>query len=137
MFVKKYLFKIAGFIAQGGELEGIYKEIDELYNLVPLEPVIRDAFIQGSVIYCDNYGNLIVNINRDLFTEVGNGRPLKFIIDAWNVCPICANYYDVPEGEVVALFGESTYLEIAVSRIRQIPYWVLMLEVQYKLNLYD
>ena len=117
--LKSIYSKIAGFIAQGGELEGIYKEIDELYNLVPLEPVIRDAFIQGSVIYCDNYGNLIVNINRDLFTEVGNGRPFKIHYRRMEyVSYICANYYDVPEGEVVALFGESTYLEIAVNRDR-------------------
>ena len=115
--LKTVYTKIAGFLSKGGVLEGIYKPMDDLYKLVPLEPVVREGFIQGSVIYCDNYENLIVNINRDLFTEVGNGRPFKIFYHRMEyISYICASYIDVPEGEVVALFGESGYLEIAINR---------------------
>jgi Uncharacterized conserved protein len=115
--LKTVYSKIAGFIASGGELEGIYEKIDRIFELLPLKPIIRGAFIQASVVYVDHYGNLILNVNRDMFTEVGNGRPFKiYYMRNDYIDYICANYNDVQEGDVVCIFGETGNMEIAINK---------------------
>ena len=44
--------------------------------------MLKDQIV-GSVIYVDNYGNVITNITRKLFNEVGKSR--KYTIFARNV----------------------------------------------------
>ena len=115
--LKTVYSKIAGFIASGGDLDGLYEKKDTIFELLPLKPIIRGAFIQASVIYVDHYGNLILNINRDMFTEIGNGRPFKiYYMRNDFIDYICANYNDVQEGDVVCIFGETGNMEIAINK---------------------
>ena len=69
------------------------------------------------MIYVDHYGNLILNVNRDMFTEIGNGRPFKiYYMRNDFIDYICANYNDVQEGDVVCIFGETGNMEIAINK---------------------
>ncbi|MBQ0739810.1 SAM-dependent chlorinase/fluorinase, partial [Aquimarina celericrescens] len=70
---------VACHIARGGTLEVIGKNTQEIKTIKGITPIVNlgDKQIVGSIIYIDNYGNLITNITRKLFEEVGKGRKFK------------------------------------------------------------
>ena len=67
---------VAAHLARNGKLEVIGKSVKEVKELTDIKPVINKDKNQilGSVIYIDNYGNLITSIKESLFLEVGKSR---------------------------------------------------------------
>ncbi len=121
--------KVAGHIARGGTLDVIGKNITEIKELTGIRPVIsnKDSQIIGNVIYIDNYGNVISNITKKLFEEVGRGR--EFIITARTAkfSQIHTYYSDAinfsqpkekreEDGKKLALWNSSQYLELAIYK---------------------
>ncbi|MEZ4779249.1 MAG: SAM-dependent chlorinase/fluorinase [Flavobacteriaceae bacterium] len=121
--------KVACHIARGGTLEVIGKPIEELKELKGLRPVVNveNNQILGTVIYIDNYGNVISNITQKLFEKVGKGRSFKISTRGANFSTIYKNYSDAinfelpPEkreedGKKLALWNSSNYLELAIYK---------------------
>ncbi len=121
--------KVAGHIARGGTLEVIGKTIDNFKQLTEVHPFINDDKTQivGSVIYIDNYGNIISNISKKLFQEVGKGREFKVIARSYTFDKIQQQYNEVvnfktpsqnrqDDGKRLAIFNSANFLEIAVYR---------------------
>ena len=52
--------------------------IKELTNIKPVVNKDKNQIL-GSVIYIDNYGNLITSIKESLFDEIGNLEILQFL----------------------------------------------------------
>ncbi|ALU74438.1 hypothetical protein AUW17_03765 [Tenacibaculum dicentrarchi] len=121
--------QVASHIARGGSLNVIGKEIDVYRNSVEIKTTVnkQQTIISGGVIYTDNYGNVITNIDKKLFKSVGKGR--NFIITAkrYTFTKIYKRYneivdYAIPkekrnnDGEKLAIFNSSGFLEIAIYR---------------------
>jgi len=121
--------KVACHIARGGTLEVIGKTISEFKQLTGIKPVINLEANQilGNVIYIDNYGNVISNITKSLFEEIGKGR--DFIIKARtaNFTIVHTHYsdainFDLPsekreeDGKKLALWNSSGYLELSIYK---------------------
>ena len=121
--------KVAAHLSRNGSLEVIGKATNEIRELVELKPVVNAKVDQivGSVIYVDNYGNVITNITRKLFNEVGKSR--KYTIFARNVKfkKIYETYSDaidftIPkekreeDGKKIALFNDAEHLELAIYK---------------------
>jgi S-adenosylmethionine hydrolase len=70
------------------------------------------------VTYIDSYGNVITNISKKLFIEVAQKRTFAIIFRRadYTIDEICFNYNEVPEGERLALFSSSGFLEIAINK---------------------
>ena len=121
--------KVAAHLSRNGSLEVIGKATNEIRELVELKPVVNVKVDQivGSVIYVDNYGNVITNITRKLFNEVGKSR--KYTIFARNVKfkKVYETYSDaidftIPkekreeDGKKIALFNDAEHLELAIYK---------------------
>ena len=121
--------KIAGHISRNGKLEVIGKKINTILQLTNVNPVINNSKnkILGSVIYIDNYGNVITNITESLFKEIGKKR--NFIINARTIefKNIYNNYSEAidftivkekreEDGKKVALFNAAGHLELAIYK---------------------
>ncbi|MFC2148512.1 S-adenosyl-l-methionine hydroxide adenosyltransferase family protein [Bacteroidota bacterium] len=121
--------KVACHIVRGGKLEVVGKSFEDLKELKEFAPRITNEgkTIVGSVIYIDNYGNVITNIQRSLFEAYRNGR--KFEINARNrkISQIYNRYSDIINfdlgknqrkgpGDLLALFNSSDYLELAIYK---------------------
>tara|TARA_Y100001980_G_C14531356_1_gene307364 strand:- start:762 stop:1592 length:831 start_codon:yes stop_codon:yes gene_type:complete len=121
--------KVAAHLSRNGSLEVIGKATNEIRELVELKPVVNAMGDQivGSVIYVDNYGNVITNITRKLFNEVGKSR--KYTIFARNVKfkKVYETYSDaidftIPkekreeDGKKIALFNDAEHLELAIYK---------------------
>lgn len=121
--------KVACHIARGGTLDVIGKNISEIKQLTGIKPVINTDGNQivGSVIYIDNYGNVVCNINKTTFDDVGKGRDFKITARTASFTKVYTHYsdainFDIPaerreeDGKKLALWNSSNYLELAIYK---------------------
>ena len=121
--------KVACHIARGGTLEVVGKIIEEIKPIKNIIPFINEdqSQIIGSIIYIDNYGNVITNIKRSFFETIQKGR--EYIISARNnkFKTIYTKYSDIvdfktppdkrhDEGRGLVVYNSANYLEIAVYK---------------------
>jgi S-adenosylmethionine hydrolase len=126
---------VACHIAKGGLLNVIGKEITSIKQVTELQPVVaaNKNSIKGYVVYIDHFGNVVTNISKKLFLEVGKGRPYEIpMMQRHNqkisspIKNIWAKYSDIAnagkygiknyEGDKLAIFNEAGFLEIAIFR---------------------
>ncbi|MFD2564849.1 SAM hydrolase/SAM-dependent halogenase family protein [Aquimarina rubra] len=120
---------VACHIARGGTLEVVGKSISDIKLIKGITPIVNvgDKQIVGSIIYIDNYGNLITNINRKLFEDVGKGRKFKITARSAVFDTIYERYSDAinfdiektkreEDGKKLAIFNSSGYLELAIYK---------------------
>jgi S-adenosylmethionine hydrolase len=126
---------VACHLAKGGLLNVIGKEVNEIKQVTELQPVItaNKNSIKGYVVYIDHFGNVVTNISKKLFLEVGKGRPYEIPMVQRNnqkisspIKNIWAKYSDIAnagrygiknyEGDKLAIFNEAGFLEIAIFR---------------------
>lgn len=114
---KNILAKIACDIVQGVDLEALGSQIFEVKTVYASNPIFEENQIRGSVLHIDHYGNIISNISKDLFHQVGKGEPfvIYFRAKEYYIDTISATYSDVPSGEKVAFFNIEGNLEIAIN----------------------
>ena len=83
----------------------------------PLKPLLGTDWIEGQIIFIDNFENVIVNIHKDQFEEQRKGRKFSIIFKRDEVIDkISDTYADVQEGEKLAHFNSAGYLEIAINK---------------------
>ncbi len=114
---KDIFVKAASHLVRGGTLEVIGNPKTSLLERQMYQAVTEENSIRGAIIYVDSYGNVVSNITETLFKQVGRGR--EFVVSTkvsrYNIHKISSNYSDVTEGERLAFFGASGYLEIAMN----------------------
>ena len=121
--------QVACFIARGGSLGVIGKEIKTYKEMTEIQPKINASQTQiiGSVIYIDNYGNVISNISKKQIADIGKGRAYKVTARRYTFDKINTKYndiinYDIDEdrkhydGTKLAIFNSAGFLEIAIYR---------------------
>ena len=110
------LADICAKIIEGWPLDEIGNRCTDYQQTLPLRPVMTQNEIRASIIYVDDFGNVIVNITRQIFERVRNGRPFLIYFKHDNpIREISTSYADVPIGDVVCLFNSIGYLEIAIN----------------------
>ncbi len=121
--------KVASHIARGGTLEVIGKSINSIKpikNLIPFVNAEKNQII-GSIIYIDNYGNVVTNIKKAFFEDVQKGRAYEIFARNYKFKAILSKYSDIvdfsleedkrnDEGKKLVVFNSSKYLEIAVYK---------------------
>ena len=121
--------RAAAHLARGGAPNVIGKNKETIKNLSPFTPTISadKRVIQGKVIYVDNYENVITNIPKKLFDEIGQERPYEVEARSNRFTKILNSYgkiirYDIDkkhrseDGKPLALFNAAGLLELAIYR---------------------
>lgn len=121
--------QVACHIARGGTLEIVGKPLNELKDLREFSPRITEdgKKIVGSVIYIDNYGNVITNIRKNLFEAYRNGRDFELLVRNHKIKKIYKAYNDFIDytldknqrkgaGDLLAIFNSSDYIELAIFK---------------------
>ena len=121
--------KVACHVARGGTLEVVGKIIEQIKPIKNLIPFVNEDQTQiiGSIIYIDNYGNVITNIKRSFFETIQKGR--DYVISARNnkFKTIHNKYSDIvdfktpaekrhDEGRGLVVYNSANYIEIAVYK---------------------
>lgn len=115
---KDVFVKAACHIARGGTLEVIGTARYELSVRTMFRAVSENNIIKGIATYIDHYGNVITNISESQFKNFGNGRPFKILFRSaeYEIDEISSTYSSVVDGERVALFSSTGYIEIAINK---------------------
>lgn len=73
--------------------------------------------IDAQVMYIDNFGNVVLNVNRTMFYDVGKNRPFRIsFMRNEEITTLSEHYFDANGNEVICLFNASGYLEIAMYK---------------------
>lgn len=82
-----------------------------------LTPRFEENWMEGQIIFIDNFENIVINITREQFENQRKGRAFRIVFKRDEVIDrISETYSDVPEGEKLALFNSAGYLEIAINK---------------------
>ena len=116
-------------IARGGTLGVIGKPLTQIKTLTGIQPVVNKSQKQiiGNVLYIDNYGNVVSNITRKLFEEVGKGRAYRIEARGTELTKIYNTYSEAinfgieksrreEEGKKLAVFNSGNYIELAIYK---------------------
>lgn len=109
--------KAACHIGRGGTIEVLGRPKESILQRQLFRPIVSENVIRGYIIYIDHFGNAVTNIGELLFKEIGQGRSFKISlrVPGYTIKEISKKYIDVPQGERLALFGLSNFLEIAIN----------------------
>jgi S-adenosyl-L-methionine hydrolase (adenosine-forming) len=92
-------------------------EPDAILEKTSLQANYGDDYIDGRIIFIDRFENVVVNITRKDFEQVGKGRPFTIAFKSKdNIRKISEGYPQVSEGSSLAFFNSAGYLEIAVNK---------------------
>lgn len=121
--------KAAAHLARQGSMDLLGNKFTLLKELVDLKPVINEAGDQmiGSVIYIDNFGNVVTNIKKSMFLEVQKARSFTIYTQSVKFHAIYNSYaeainFSIPkskreeDGKKIAIWNDAGHLELAIYK---------------------
>ncbi|MDG2147023.1 MAG: SAM-dependent chlorinase/fluorinase [Flavobacteriaceae bacterium] len=128
-YVLDAFVKVASHLSRMGKLEVIGKTIKTIKQITNINPVVnnKENQILGSVIYIDNYGNVVTNINKKFFNEIGKSRDYKIFARTVKFENIYESYTDAidfsspkekreEDGKKIAIFNSANHLELGIYK---------------------
>lgn len=111
------LSKAAAHLSRGGSIDMLGRPASKIKESIDLKASVDNekSSITGSVVYIDNYGNLITNISKKLFVEHHKERNFQIkLARNREITKIQESYYPSQASSVLAIFNSLGLLEIAV-----------------------
>lgn len=103
-------------LAEGKALRDIGEPSDDFVERIHFQPIVTHDQIRASVIHIDHYGNVIFNLTKSQFEKLCDSRNFELYYRRYDpIREIHQRYSDVGLGEVLALFNDTGYLELAVN----------------------
>lgn len=117
-FSERDLFaKVAVHLAKGLSIDDLGTPLNSFYPGSWIMPQEESNKIVGTIIFSDNYGNIITNISEELFRKHGKGKTFEIILHVdYKISNISNSYEDVPKNEPVAIFNSSGFLEVGINQ---------------------
>lgn len=113
---------VAAHLSMGEDLLQMGVRINDPVEITLPSPQIIDDVLHGEITRVDNFGNLISNISKNALVEfLRKSDPIIFIGNI-EIRSINNTYFDVEQGEPLALINSSGLLEIAVNLGRASEY---------------
>ena len=92
-------------------------EPDDIRQMATPQPALGTDYIEGHIIFIDRFENVVINIRKMVFDEIGRGRPFSISLTLnEKIETIHQHYGQVREGDKLAFFNQSGYLEIAINK---------------------
>jgi len=107
--------RVACHIAKGGTLDEVGKDYSQYMKPTAWQPSYDNESITAVVLYVDNYGNCICNLDKALFEQVAKGRNFLIDIKGYEVEGISHTYNEKNSGEIIAMFSSTGLLELAMN----------------------
>ena len=118
---------VSAHIACGVKPEELGAEISEIKKLeIPKPVLVSNGVLSGEIIYIDHFGNIITNVDIEALKKLKSdtntnqidikGEKFSIVVSNREIKKINKSYSDVKDGELIAIFGSSGFLEIAVNK---------------------
>ena len=105
---------VAGLLASGKSVSEFADATDSVVRPSWARAVSTATRIDGEVVHVDHFGNLITNIHRRQLGDA-DWALASVRVGAQVATRVYRTYGDMPEGSLLALFGSSDTLEIAIN----------------------
>ena len=125
----KIFTEVACHLAKGGKPEIVGKNIEKIKSVKNLKPFLNDdqKQIVSSVIYIDNFGNVVTNLKKPFFEEIRKGRDFEISARNYKFSKIYRKYSDIvnynsstsqrnDEGKGMVIFNSNDLLQISIYR---------------------
>ena len=104
-------------IKEGKQIEETGNAITQIEEKYPLRSTIGADWLEGQIIFIDNFENVVVNITKYEFEEQRKGRGFHISFMRNEIInTLSENYASVLPGEKLAWFNAAGYLEISVNK---------------------
>ncbi|MDQ2752812.1 MAG: SAM-dependent chlorinase/fluorinase [Bacteroidota bacterium] len=104
-------------IKEGKNLEEIGEVIKQIEEKYPPRSTIGADWLEGQIIFIDNFENVVVNITKEEFEEHRRGRHFHISFMRNEMINVLSeNYASVSPGEKLAWFNAAGFLEISVNK---------------------
>lgn len=109
--------KIVAVLFKTNQLASVGYPTDTINEKYPLRATVGADWMEGQILFIDNFENVVINITKTEFDEQRQNRPFKIVFKRNEVIDhISNNYAAVIEGEKMAWFNSAGYLEIAINK---------------------
>ncbi len=117
IFYASLMGQVVNQLVNGEPLKNIGEEDISYMQKNHLRPLLDKDWIEGQIIFIDNFENVIINITHEQFEEQRKGRSFRIVFKRDEMIDrISESYADAKEGEKLALFNSAGYLEIAINK---------------------
>jgi S-adenosyl-L-methionine hydrolase (adenosine-forming) len=111
------MVKAVNWLDGGGALENLGETKLDFIDKNNLKPLEGDNWLEGHIVFIDHYENVVTNISKNLFEKSRNNRKFQITFKRDEIInQISESYGSVQQGEKLALFNTSGYLEIAINQ---------------------
>jgi S-adenosyl-L-methionine hydrolase (adenosine-forming) len=105
---------VAAHLSLGAKPEIFGYETSSWEELRFPEPKGRKRELLGEIIYIDAFGNLITNIDKQSLLHFTKNHLFSVGVDKKEISGLKKGYWEGRNGELMALFGSSGFLEVSV-----------------------
>ena len=128
----------ASCLAHGLTLEEIGPGVTVFNRKLSIQPVVTSSQIRATIIHVDHYENVIINLKKDQFEKIRDGRQFSLYYKQNDpITFLSRDYGDVAVGDVLAFFNSAGYLEIAVNTERAATLLNLNKNETIQINFYE
>ena len=106
---------VAGHLSLGVDPLAMGERLIDPIRLPDATPILEGGTLLGRAVRVDHFGNVITNIHREELARFLGNRQLLIQIGNETITGIVNTYADGPKGKLLALFGSTDHLEIAVN----------------------
>jgi len=105
-------------LAKGKDIAALGGSYTDYQRRGTLLATMDESQITGTVIHINAFGNVITNITRHDFDRIGKGRSFEILVynTRNKITRINRYFHETSNGELLAVFNISEYLEIAMNK---------------------
>lgn len=113
---KTVLAKAAAMLASGSDMKDVGSFSKDYLRKVDRKFRATKKQISGNVIRVDHYGNLITNIENEVFKILKKDRKFVIQFGREQIEKIHSSYNEVDDGDCFVIFNELGFLEIGLNK---------------------
>lgn len=109
---------VAAYISRGLTPDKIGERLKTFKRLDTIHPLLTKERLTGEVIYSDRFGNLVTNIDFEIFNKLfkSKKRTPKIKVDNFYINGVFSSYEESNSDEPFAIFGSKGLLEISIKK---------------------
>lgn len=117
--INRLISHAAAYLSHQLPVQEIGPPLTQFVRKLNIQPVITSGQIRATIVHIDYFENVIVNLRKETFDRVCNGREFEIYYKPNEpITSFSQNYGQVGVGEALAFFNSAGYLEIALNMDR-------------------
>ena len=108
--------KAAAHLANGKKIQSLGKPCPSMKRMLGRQVIATKSQISGNVTRVDHYGNLITNIDREVFDVLNKTNRFSVVFGREQTNRINEGYDNAEAGDCFVIFNSSGQLEIGINK---------------------